>query len=410
MDLPKIYTVHQQFEDTSIKDVAGTVRKEFSKFNPGEKIKNGQSVAVGVASRGTHDLKILVKTTIDCLKEMGLKPFVIPAMGSHGGGTGEGQEEVLKDLGISKEQVGAEIVSSMDVVSLGKIQAGAEVFMAKDAILADHIVVINRVKPHTAFRSDVESGLCKILAVGCGRQIGAENMHRYDLAKTIVPAAELIMEKTPVLCGLAVTENAMGGTHSLKLANPEEFADVDREFLKTAWEIFPKLPLDDLDVLIVDEIGKNVSGAGMDPNVVGFWRREGGVRKPDYRVLVTLDLTPQSHGNATGLGFVDLPSKRLISMVDWQATYLNSLTCGVFRASRMPIPLENDLEVVETAVSRTPAMEKIRLARIVNTGSLETFWVSKELIPELQAKKGIDVEKEALDFGFDESGRILPMH
>ena len=208
MDLPPLYRIRQHFDVTAIADVAAAVRDEFSKFDWGNKIRPGQSVAVGVGSRGTHDLKILVASTIACLKSMGLNPFVIPAMGSHGGGTAAGQARVLAELGITRDTVDAPVVSNMDVASLGRIESGAEIFFAKDALAADHVVVINRVKPHTAFRSEVESGLCKILAIGCGRQTGAANLHRYDLAQTIVPAARLIIRQAPVLCGLAVTETA----------------------------------------------------------------------------------------------------------------------------------------------------------------------------------------------------------
>ena len=199
LKLPKFHTVTQNFDPTAIKDIAAAVGDEFARFSPGDKIHSGQKVAVGVASRGTHDLKALVAATIACLKALGLHPYVFPAMGSHGGGTAQGQEKVLRDLGVTQESVGAPVVSNMDVTSLGKVASGAEVFFSKAALEADHIVVINRIKPHTAFRSDVESGLCKILTVGCGCQKGAENMHRYDLAKTIVPAAELIIQKAPVL-------------------------------------------------------------------------------------------------------------------------------------------------------------------------------------------------------------------
>ena len=189
MHFPSLYRIQQRFDVSSIDNVAQAVRDEFASFSPGTRVRPGQSVAVGVGSRGTHDLKILVEAVVDCLRAMKLNPYVIPAMGSHGGATAEGQIEVLADLGITEEAVKAPIVSNMDVVSLGNIESGAEVFFAKDALAADHIVVINRVKPHTAFRADVESGLCKILAVGCGRQKGAANMHKYDLGKTIVPAA-----------------------------------------------------------------------------------------------------------------------------------------------------------------------------------------------------------------------------
>ena len=409
MEFPSFYRIQQHFDDTSLKDVARAVRDEFANLNPGTKIRAGQRVAVGVGSRGTHDLKILVETVVECLRAMQLEPYIIPAMGSHGGATAEGQAQVLAELGITEESVKAPIVSNMDVVSLGHIESGAEVFFAKDALAADHIVVINRVKPHTAFRADVESGLCKILAVGCGRQKGAENMHKYDLANTIVPAARLIMQKASVLCGLVVTENAVGGTHSLKLAGAQEFAEVDRKFLKIAWSLLPKLPMDDLDILLVDEMGKNVSGAGMDPNVIGFWRREGGERKPDFRILIVLDLTSHSHGNATGIGMADLTTRRVIDQIDWDATYMNVFTSGVLRSARMPIPLEDDRAAVETALARVPVPANARMVRIVNTGELDTFWASKAVLRELKANPDITADHQPIELRFNQDGRLIPM-
>ena len=409
MEFPSFYRIRQRFDDTSLKDVAQAVRAEFANFKPGPKIRAGQRVAVGVGSRGTHDLKILVATVVERLRAMQLEPYIIPAMGSHGGATAEGQAQVLAELDITEGSVKAPIISNMEVVSLGHIESGAEVFFAKDALVADHLVVINRVKPHTVFRSEVESGLCKILAVGCGRQKGAEIMHKYDLGKTIIPAARLIMQKTSVLCGLAVTENAFGGTHSIKLAGPQEFAAVDREFLKIAWTLLPKLPMDDLDILLVDEMGKNVSGAGMDPNVIGFWRREGGARKPDFRILIVLDLTPHSHGNAIGIGMADLTTRRMIDQIDWNATYMNVFTSGVLRSARMPIPLENDRTAVETALARVPVPAKARMVRIVNTGELVTFWASEAILPELRANANLTMDNQPLKLRFNQDGRLIPM-
>ncbi len=409
MNYPLFHRVKQSFNVTSIKNVEQVVRNNFATFRPETKILPGQRVAVGVGSRGTHDLRVIVATVVECLRAMQLEPYIIPAMGSHGGATAEGQELMLAELGISEKTVKAPIVSNMDVVSLGHIESGAEVFFAKDAIAADHIMVINRIKPHTAFRSDVESGLCKILAVGCGRQIGAANMHKYDLAKSIVPAARLIMQKTSVLGGLGVTENASGGTHSIKLVGPQGFADLDREFLKIAWQLLPKLPVDDLDILLVDEMGKNISGAGMDPNVIGFWRREGGPRKPDFRILIVLDLTLHSHGNATGIGMADLTTRRMIDQIDWNATYTNVFTSGVLRSARMPIPLENDRAAVEAALARVPDPAKARMVRIVNTGELETFWASEAILPELQKLADVTVDREPLVLSFNENMRLNPL-
>lgn len=408
IEFPVMYRIQQSFDMTSVEHVADSVREQFAGFNARDKIRPGQSAAVAVGSRGTHDLTILITTVVKCLRAMGLKPYVIPAMGSHGGSTGEGQAQVLAELGITESSVGAPIVSSMDVVSLGRLNSGAEVFFAKDALKADHIVVINRVKPHTAFRAEVESGLCKILAVGCGKQVGSSNMHKFDLGNTIVPAAHMIIEKAPVLCGLAVTENPLGKTHSVKLARPEEFADVDREFLKEAWRLLPRLPLDDLDVLVVDEMGKDISGAGMDPNVIGFWRREGGPRKPDFRTLVVLDLTPQSHGNATGIGMADLTTRRVMDKIDLNATYMNALTSGVLRSARLPIPLENDRVALEVALNLGPDPQGVRMARIISTGSLEIFWATEAVLPELRAQERTILDDKALRLEFDDYGRLRP--
>jgi len=408
IEIPPLYRVEQHFDRTSVVEVAAEVRKRFSAFQPGVCVTPGQRVAVCVASRGTHDLVTLVKTTIECLMEMGLEPFIIPAMGSHGSGSGEGQRMVLKGLGITEETMGVPVVATSETVLLGRLDSGAEIFFARDALAADHVVVINRVKPHTAFRGEVESGLCKMLAVGCGRQRGALNMHKYDLGRTIVPAAELILARIPVLAGIAVTETALGGTHGIRLATPDEFVKTDRDLLEEAWGLLPRLPIDDLDVLIVEEMGKNISGAGMDPNVIGFWRREGGERRPDYRCLIVLDLTPASHGNAHGIGMADLITRRVLDMVDLKATYMNSLTSGILRAGRLPVPVDNDRQAVEQALNLLPGASDARVARIRNTSNLDAFWVSRALLPELTTKPGLTVVKPPLDLVFDESGRLQP--
>jgi hypothetical protein len=408
MDYPAMYRIRQDFDVKSIEDLTGVVEDLFAQFEPGENVKEGQKVAVGVGSRGTHDLALLVKAAVKCLKKMGLDPYVIPAMGSHGGGTAEGQAHVLAELGITETTMGVPIVSSMEVVSLGRLESGAEVFFAKDALEADHVVMINRVKPHTVFRGEVESGLCKILAVGCGRQKGASNMHKFDLGRNIVPAARMILNKVPVLCGLAVTENAAGGTYSVKLATPEEFVSVDRELLEEAWRLFPRLPLDDLDILLLNEMGKDISGAGMDPNVIGFWRREGGPRQPDYRTLVVLDLTPASHGNATGIGMADLTTRHVVDKIDIQATYLNALTSRVLRSVRLPMAVENDRRALEVALEQVSDVKAVRMARIKNTLSLSVFWVTEALLPELRGKPGINVDDSPLKLDFDADGKLLP--
>ncbi|MHB8772402.1 MAG: nickel pincer cofactor-dependent isomerase, group 22 [Syntrophales bacterium] len=405
---PLMYRVDQLFPDTGIKDICGEVRRLLERFDLKQKTQPGQSVAVCVASRGTHDLKDLVATTVTHLVAAGLKPFITPAMGSHGAATGEGQAMVLRGLGITEEFTGVPIRATMDVASLGRVDEGPEIFTAVDALQADHIVVINRVKPHTGFHSDVESGLCKILAIGLGRQVGAANMHKYDLTRCIVPAASLILEKTSVLFGLAVTENALGGTHSVRLAGPGEFAATDRELLTEARELLPRLPVECLDVLIVEKIGKNISGAGMDPNVVGFWRRGGGERKPDYRVLAVLDLTAESHGNAIGIGLADVTTKYFVEKIDWDATYKNALSSKRFTGVRLPMVRDNDALALQVALGPVVDPQQARVGRIISTSDLRTFWVSESVLPQLMDRPNLVLHRDPLTVTFDPQGRLEP--
>ncbi len=408
MNYPLMYRIQQRFDTTCIKDVPEAVRREFSRLDIGRKVRQGQRVAVTAGSRGIDNLIPITAAVVECIRNMGLTPFILPAMGSHGGATAEGQVKLLGELGITESSVGAPIISTMDVISLGRLESGAEVFMSKDALEADHIVVINRVKPHTAFRSEVESGLCKMLTVGCGKHEGALNMHKFDLAASIIPAARIILEKAPVLCGLAIGENAADRTHTMRFALPEQFVEIDRELLKVAWKFLPTIPLGELDILVVNEMGKNISGAGIDPNVVGFWRREGGPRKPDYRTIIVLDLTPQSDGNALGIGLTDLTTRRVIDKVNIQATYANALTTGIWGSVRLPIALENDRAVLETAFSHVSDPDRVRMVRIVNTLHLENFWATEALLPELREKESLIVDETPVQLRFDEEGRLHP--
>lgn len=405
MNYPEMYRIQQSFNTASIQDIDSAVRDEFSKLNLSTQA--GQKIAITVGSRGIHDIQPIVKAMISCLKERDLDPFIIPAMGSHGGATAEGQKGVLEGMGITEDIMGIPIVSSMDVVSLGKLESGVDVYFSKDALDADHIIVINRVKPHTLFRRPVESGLCKMLVIGCGKHKGAEAIHGMGVADAIVPAARIILEKAPILCGLAILENAKGGTQALQLAHPDNFIETDENLLKEAWKLFPQIPVEDVDLLIIDEIGKDVSGGGMDPNITGFWRRDGGPRKPDFRTIIVLDITPASHGNGLGIGWADLTTQRVKDKLDLNAMYMNAITSGVFRAARIPIALKDDQIAIDTALSKIVASEKISVVRIKNTLELETFFASKTLIPELREKEGMRVDDNAIPFKFDNMGRLL---
>ena len=233
-------------------------------------------------------------------------------------------------------------------------------------------------------------------------------MHKFGLAASIIPAARIILEKASVLCGLAIVENSVDKTHTMRLALLEQFVETDRELLELSWKFLPRIPLEELDILVVDEMGKNISGAGIDPNVVGFWRREGGPRKPDYRTIIVLDLTPQSDGNVLGIGLTDLTTRRVIDKVNIQATYANALTTGIWGSVRLPIALENDRAVLETALSRVSDLDHVRMVRIVNTLHLENFWATEALLPELREKESLIVDETPVQLRFDEEGRLHP--
>lgn len=408
MELPVLFRVRQKFADSCEPDPAGAVRRELGRSDLSGRFTPGQTIAVAVGSRGIQGIAGMVAAMVSSLTTLGLRPFIIPAMGSHGGATGDGQRQVLEHMGITEAAVGAPVRSSMDVVSLGHLPSGAEVFVARDAMEADHLALINRVKPHTAFRGRVESGICKMLAVGCGKHQGALNMHKFGLAESIVPAARAILDRVSVLFGIAVLENAAEKTHTVKLVLPEDFVETDSRLLKTAFELFPRIPVDDLDILVIGEMGKNISGGGMDPNVIGMWRRDGGAREPNYRTVVLLDLTPESHGNAMGIGLADLTTRRVIDMLDLKATYTNALTTGLWAAARLPIALENDRVALETALSRIRDPGKVRMACITNTLFLETFWASPALLAELKLRGDIEIDGEPLAFRFSHEERLLP--
>ena len=408
MDFPSLFRVRQVFPEHREPEPVETVHRLVRDYNPTSHARPGATVAVAVGSRGIRHLPTLVRSLVEALREQGLTPFVMPAMGSHGGATAEGQKTMLADLGVTEETVGAPVRSSMAVTAVGCLPNGADVFLSNDALAADHLVVINRVKAHTAFRDKVESGLCKMLAVGCGKHEGAKNMHKFGLAASIVPSAEIIVRTAPVLFGLALVETPTEEIHSLHLVPPEDFAAKDEELLVLANSLLPRIPTDDLDLLVVDEIGKNISGAGMDPNIIGFWRRDGGERKPDYRTLVVLDITGPSHGNALGIGLADLTTRRVWDMVDFEAMYTNALTSGVFGSARMPLAVADDREAIKTTVSRLREPAKARIVRIQNTRDLGVLLASQAVIDDWRSQPHLAIDGQAIPWNFDDTGRLRP--
>jgi len=407
MALPKLVRVRQPFDRTRLPDVRGAVAAGLRNLGLAGRLRPGSRIAITAGSRGINNLLAMTRTAVDVVKELGGHPFIVPSMGSHGGATDEGQKSLLADLGISEGSMGCPVLSSMEVEEIGRTGSGIPVYLDRHALRSDGIIVINRVKPHTAFRGEVESGLCKMLAVGLGKHKGAQQMHAAGLGTTLVEAARLILARAPVLAGVAVLENSLDETAEIHVVPPERFEGTDRALLQRAWQMLPRIPFDPLDVLLVDEMGKNISGTGMDVNVIGIGPRVGGkieMGHPAVTSIVVLGLTPETHGNANGIGLADITTRRLVDSIDYKATYTNVLTTRLWSAGRLPVIMETDREAIQAAVGEMPS-DQVRFVRIKNTLHMEELEISEALLPEA-GKLGLTIVAEPRPLEFDETGRL----
>ncbi len=412
--LPKMATISQVFPSNRLVDVAGSLRKELNRSMISERVRPGMRIAVTVGSRGLADLPILVQGIVSELKRLGAKPFVIPAMGSHGGATAEGQEDVLANLGVTPESAGCPIVSSMEVVEIGRLANGLPVYMDKHAFEADGIVVLNRVKPHTAFRGNNESGIVKMLTIGLGKQKGAEACHAYSfkyMAEHIVLMAEQILATNKILFGIATVENAYDQIIKIAAAAPEEFIEIDRQLLLEAKANMASLPFKQIDVLVLDRIGKDISGDGMDPNITGRYPTPYATGGPEIAKMVVLDLTERTHGNANGMGTADFATRRLVNKTNFPMTYANGLTSTVVGPTHMPTILECDQDALLAAIKTCNAKDqsKARVVRIADTLHLGKLQISEALLEEALKLPGVTLLSEPQELGFDEAGNLLDL-
>ncbi len=407
----------QIFNHPTVEDVAGEIRAQLISASLGEKVKLGQRIAVTAGSRGIANIVTILRTVVEELRAAGAEPFIVPAMGSHGGSTPEGQLELLTGMGITEESIGAPFVSSMEVEKVGELDDGVEIFLSKTALEADGIFPVSRVKPHTDFKGEIESGILKMLAIGLGNQKGAEmiHWHRYDGYHRILPAAgKFIVEKTNVVLGLAVIENAYHKTASIHVLQPDKFYQSEKKLLLQSKKLLPRLPFSDIDVLVVDEIGKNISGVGMDTNVTGrFWMEgESDPRAPKIKKIAVLDLTPETHGNAIGIGLADVTTRRVFDMIDHHQTYVNCLTQGSGETGKIPPFLPNDRDAIATAIRISGPVDPkdARVIRITNTQDLETVYISEALIKEYHMKpemfKSLKIIDEPYELQFDVLGYL----
>ena len=414
LKLPKMRMVRQRFDSSPAVDVLAEIDREWSRIKGRLDLSPGSNVAIGVGSRGISNLTVVVRAVATRLKEAGYYPFVTPAMGSHGGATAEGQTEVLRLRGITEESVGVPVKATMDVTPMGEVN-GIPLFLDRLAHEADGIVLINRIKPHTNFIGPTESGLIKMMAIGLGNQIGAEHYHRLSVVRSqyeiISSAGKALLEKSPVLFGVCLLENQAHETAQIRMALAHEIESVESELLKTARAWLPTLPVDEIDLLIIDEMGKDISGEGIDPCVVGRDVCAYGAERPWPKVtrIFVRDLTDGSEGSALGIGQADFTTKRLIDKMDFPVTLVNCLTACCPEAGKIPLTFPTDREAIIAALRtlRPYSLEEIRIVHIKNTLELTSLMVSRGCLDSLEGKPDQIIGEDAMELEFDSSGDLI---
>lgn len=406
IQLPKMVKVRQKFRTPHIADVAGEVKKAIKEAGVLSRINEDDRVAIAVGSRGVADLPTLVRETVAAVKEAGGNPFIVPAMGSHGGATAEGQIDVLLQLGISEEAVGAPIRSSMEVIKLDELPNGLPVYIDKFAYESDKIIVINRIKPHTAFRGPVESGLMKMITIGLGKQKGAEAAHAYSfkyMAEHVPEMAKVSLSKAPIIFGLASIENAYDKPAKIVAVPAEDLEVVEPGLLLEAKSLMPKIHFDSMDVLIVNELGKDISGDGMDPNITGNFATPYATGGPDVKRTVVLGLTEKTHGNANGIGMADMTTKAVMNEIKWEKGYANALTSTVTDVVKLPMFLDTQELAVKAAIKTCNAfdLKKVRIVRIKNTLEIGEIWISESMMEEALKNKDIEILSDPEDLALD---------
>ncbi|PLT29558.1 lactate racemase domain-containing protein [Peribacillus deserti] len=416
MSFPKFAKIRQKFQVESIKDIPATISEQFNHVKSDEKIKPGMEIAITVGSRGIANIPLIVKSVADEIKRRGATPFIIPSMGSHGGATAEGQIEVLEGLGVTEESTGCEIRSSMEVDVIGETSAGIPVYIDKHANKADGIIIMGRVKPHTDFKNKIESGVLKMASIGMGKHKQALALHTYGIkgiSEMMPEVGKVAIKNSNTLFGIAIVENAHEETAIIEAINPDEIEDQERKLLEKAFNLMPSLPVDEMDILLVDEIGKNYSGTGMDTNIIGRIRVLGveEPKKPNIKYVIASNLSEASHGNALGIGLADLTTKRLFEKIDLKTMNENVVTSTFLDRAKIPIVLDNDQEALNAALRANwgVAWEDARIVRIPNTLHIGELLVSEVIFNELKDKENIEVLEDLNEIKFDEDGYFLPM-
>lgn len=418
MQLPQMIRVKQTFESPRVSSIPDEVASQLGSLSLDQSIQPGQTVAISAGSRGIANIAEIIKAACDHVKTLGAHPVIIPAMGSHGGGTAEGQRGIIESYGITEEFTGGEIRASMETVIVDETPQGIPVHFDKNASEADHVIVCGRIKPHTNFVGDIESGLHKMMLIGLGKHEGAKIYHRaiqdYSWLEIVMAVGESVLEKCSVVAGLAIVENAFDETAVIEAVRPSEFFEREKALLRQAKEWMPRLPFDEVDLLIVDEIGKNVSGSGMDTNVIGRKYNDHSATDNDgvrVRRIFVRGLTSETHGNACGLGMAEITNRRTIAEIDQSATAINALTGGHPSAAGMPIALETDRDCLEAIIPTIGLTdpENARVVHITNTMLVGETLVSDAFADAIAAREDLEILESAEEMQFDDEDNLVPV-
>jgi hypothetical protein len=414
MDFPELYQIRQVVNPVALDDVEATVEERLAATKLLDKVEAGSNVVIGAGSRGIPNYPLVLRKLVAMLKEKGANVRILPVMGSHGGATGPGQVHVLEELNITPETVGAPIIDTMDVFTMGHTPSGVPVPVDRNLTECDHVMLLNRVKVHTEFHGKIESGLCKMMAIGFGRYQGAIETHNYAVAlgyeKTIREVARVYIEKLPILAGIALVDTPDNRTARVEVVLPEKFEETEEQLLAYSREISVKLPLEDIDVLLVDQLGKNVSGAGFDTKVIGRIMNiyEEDLDSPRITRIVLRDLTPHTYGNAIGIGLADFTTQRCVDKIDVNVTNINCITAVTPEKARIPITLPNDKEALQAAFKTIGPKDEnsVRLLWIKNTSNIVNLLASPAAKDAIPAGK-IEVVKGPVKMEFDKDDNLI---
>lgn len=411
--IPRMYTVRQNFDATNIDDPVRVLREQLSRPDIRNTIRPGMSIAVTAGSRGIDNIAAIIAETIRFIKEWGGEPFIVPAMGSHGGAVAEGQIAILKSFGITEETMGCPIRASMEVDQLASLPDGTPVYIDRYAHAADGIVVMNRIKPHTGFRGRYESGLFKMMTIGLGKQKGAETTHnrgRLRMGESIELSGNAYLNNAKILFGVATLENSFDRTYRLVALTKEEIREKEPGYLEEARKLLPRLMIEDADVLVVDYMGKNISGTGMDTNITKSYTHGYGIsREGRAKKIAALDLTEESHGAAVGIGQADTTTQRLLDKMDCNTTYPNLLTTGGTDSAKLPMVFDNQKLAIQAAIKTAVGADRdhLRLIHIRDTLHIIEIQISEALLEEARQNPNIDMISGPEELVFDENGNLF---